>query len=263
MADCETKYGAVMERGVIVQADGELYTVASLERDGIETPPIPAVNETYNAGDRVFYFLFRDGTGMILPRALTRTMDETGGLLVIDRMYGVTLEPETGMHTFRVKPPSGETFPDSVIVTAQFLRADGKKVFLTGQVEENGDAVITLKPECYAVPGRVTLTIYVTTPTPANAPYQSTRIYAAEGVVMSADGSQTIVTDDTINLIDAQMRQIFDGLSAAHWVAVFARNIGDMEGTYDEILSRLDALESNYTALEARVTALEDPEVSE
>ena len=73
----------------------------------------------------------------------------------------------------------------------------------------------------------------------------------------SADSDTVHVPDGTIREIDQQLQRIFDGLAASHWVAVFARNIGDMEGMYDEILRRLDALESNYTSLEARVTALD------
>jgi len=48
--------------------DDDKYTVASLDRDGIETPPIKALtdDDTYTVGDTVFFFLFSDGMGRII-----------------------------------------------------------------------------------------------------------------------------------------------------------------------------------------------------
>ena len=60
--------GVSIERGYIldVAADGGYY-VASYDRAGIETPPIkPIDSKTYTQGDRVYFFLFPDGTGKIL-----------------------------------------------------------------------------------------------------------------------------------------------------------------------------------------------------
>ena len=186
---------------------------------------------------------------------ITREFDPASGLLGIDRLFGVTFTPESEAHTFRVEPV-GEPYSEAAIVSARFLRADGVTVLITGSLDE-GAAVITLPTECYAVPGLFTLTVYITEPTPASVPNQIYCVYAAEGTVRSADSDTVHVSDGTIRDIDQQLQRIFDGLAAAHCVAVFARNIGDMEGMYDEILRRLDALESNYTALEARVTALD------
>ena len=65
-------YGASIERGRITgQAEGG-YTVASLDRDGIESPAIPTIpvsgagGAEYAVGDMVYFFLFRDGTGGII-----------------------------------------------------------------------------------------------------------------------------------------------------------------------------------------------------
>lgn len=63
------KYGAVIERGKILRADESGYTVASLDREGIESPPIGALGDTtYTVGDTVYFFLFRDGTGKIVSK---------------------------------------------------------------------------------------------------------------------------------------------------------------------------------------------------
>lgn len=63
------EYGACLERGKILSAAEGGYTVASLDRDGIESPPIPSLDGTiYTVADTVYFFLFRDGTGIILGR---------------------------------------------------------------------------------------------------------------------------------------------------------------------------------------------------
>jgi len=61
-------YGAIIERGVILKANNGTYTVKSYDRDGIITLPIKALlpEAAYYAGNRVFFFLFQDGSGRIL-----------------------------------------------------------------------------------------------------------------------------------------------------------------------------------------------------
>lgn len=64
------EYGAIIERGEILSVTDSGYTVASLDREGIESPPIfPTDERSYTVGDTVYFFLFRDGTGRILCKA--------------------------------------------------------------------------------------------------------------------------------------------------------------------------------------------------
>ena len=59
--------GAVIERGKILSVTANGYTIASFDRNGIETPPIKAVGDTtYTVGAMVYFFMFPDGTGKIL-----------------------------------------------------------------------------------------------------------------------------------------------------------------------------------------------------
>lgn len=62
--------GAFIERGEIRTKAGDKYAVTSLDRPGIEAAEMAAEGEegTYAIGDRVYFFLFRDGTGKILCR---------------------------------------------------------------------------------------------------------------------------------------------------------------------------------------------------
>ena len=64
----------IIERGKIVAVSEQGYSVASLDRDGIETPPLKALEDGqanaaapgYTVGTRVYYFIFSDGTGRII-----------------------------------------------------------------------------------------------------------------------------------------------------------------------------------------------------
>ena len=59
--------GAFIERGKILTATEAGYSVKSLDRDGIISPPIQTIDDsTYTVGDMVYFFLFRDGTGKII-----------------------------------------------------------------------------------------------------------------------------------------------------------------------------------------------------
>ena len=65
--ECGLQFGAAIERGRVVSVENGGYEVASLERDGIVSPAIPAAGGAeYAAGDDVLFCLFRDGTGAIL-----------------------------------------------------------------------------------------------------------------------------------------------------------------------------------------------------
>ena len=59
-------YGAIIERGEVLTEESGAYTVKSYDRDGVTTPPIKAIADSFDVGDRVFFFLFRDGSGRIL-----------------------------------------------------------------------------------------------------------------------------------------------------------------------------------------------------
>lgn len=66
----EQSAGAAVERGVIEKYEDGKYTVASLDRDGIKSLPIGMIGggEPYRVGDRVYFFLFPDGSGSVICR---------------------------------------------------------------------------------------------------------------------------------------------------------------------------------------------------
>ena len=73
--------GASIERGEITESADGWYVVRSSTRSGIETRKIRAINEylwedtwthsekyRYAEGDKVFFFIFGDGRGLILGK---------------------------------------------------------------------------------------------------------------------------------------------------------------------------------------------------
>ena len=62
-----TDYGAPVERGRVLEVQDGKATVASYDRDGLVTKPLP-MRCAAEKGDAVFYCEFEDGSGMVLER---------------------------------------------------------------------------------------------------------------------------------------------------------------------------------------------------
>ena len=71
------EYGARVEMGILKSREGDRWRVESCTRKGVVTPPIavlpvwpmcPMLENpmTYQAGDRVYYFVTKEGSGMVL-----------------------------------------------------------------------------------------------------------------------------------------------------------------------------------------------------
>ena len=64
----------IIERGEILEQSAGGYIIKSLDRDGITTPPLRTIQDgqagvtppAYAVGDKVYYFIFKDGTGRII-----------------------------------------------------------------------------------------------------------------------------------------------------------------------------------------------------
>lgn len=65
----EEKYGALLERGTVTEIENGRYRVASGSRSGITSPPLAGMQDAeYQIGDKVLFFLFDDGDGLILTK---------------------------------------------------------------------------------------------------------------------------------------------------------------------------------------------------
>ena len=111
-------------------------------------------------------------------------------------------------------------------------------------------AELTLPPECYAAPGRFLLVIFHVVESIAHV------IYAGRGTVIAAESGQTIAASDTVNNIEQQIQAILNNLSDkvgyANLMAVFARNVGEIEGEIDQFQTTVDGIEAALAAADVR-----------
>lgn len=123
-----------------------------------------------------------------------------GGLVNIEDLRGSAFQAEDGGHTFLISglDENGDTLALSGTPAGVLLRADGQDVTLTCSVSE-GVVSATLPANAYVVPGRVGITIFLT------SGGQKTAIYAAVGSV--ATTSSGIVAppagSDVVDLVNA------------------------------------------------------------
>lgn len=151
----------------------------------------------------------------------------------IEDLSGMAFQSESGGHTFEVSgvDDSGTTVSLSGTVTAVFLRADNAAISMPGTIS-NGKASVTLSADCYTVPGRFLLTVFVT------SSGQKVAVYAATGSVTCTTGTSAgtvppLVTDSIqTQTIDVSGSATFEGpvditsrrsaarLSSAGWYRV-------------------------------------------
>ncbi len=126
----------------------------------------------------------------------------------IEDLSGMAFQAESGGHTFEISgvDDAGNAVPLSGTVAGVFRRADNADIALTGSAS-GGIISVTLTADCYAVPGRFGLTIFVT----SNS--QKVAIYAAVGTIAQTSGGavagdtpQDVV--DLINAIEAAIAEI-------------------------------------------------------
>lgn len=129
-------------------------------------------------------------------------------LVNIESLHGMAFQAEDGGHVFEISGvnDAGETVPLSGTVAGVFMRSDRADIALIGAAS-GGVASVTLTDDCYAVPGRFGLTIFVT------EDGKKTAVYAAVGTVsrtsgggVAGDTPQDVV--DLINVIEAAVATI-------------------------------------------------------
>ena len=126
----------------------------------------------------------------------------------IESLHGMAFQAEDGGHVFEISGvnDAGEAVPLSGTVAGVFMRPDRADIALIGAAS-GGVASVTLTDDCYAVPGRFGLTIFVT------EDGKKTAVYAAVGTVsrtsgggVAGDTPQDVV--DLINAIEAAVATI-------------------------------------------------------
>lgn len=86
-----------------------------------------------------------------------------GGLLQVDDLTGHLFIGENGAHTFVIYGVDGDGQKVNITgtVTASVMRADGGTVWISTGTIVDGEVYVTLSEQCYAVPGRAVISIYI------------------------------------------------------------------------------------------------------
>ena len=170
---------------------------------------------------------------------IERTYSMDKGLLQIEDLSGYVFSSEAFAHTFIIHRDDGYGYEGQI--TARFIRPDGITEYLSGQSTMD-TASVTLTPECYEAPGRFLLVIFHVVESYAHV------IYAGRGTVIASESGTVVASEGMLNSIEAQIQSIIERLSntisTANLVALFARNIGDVEGDLVEIKSAYAGIEA-------------------
>ena len=159
---------------------------------------------------------------MVIEIERTRSLDEQ---FPPEQLYGAIYGGERNAHKFIITSTrDGAEIALSGTVTARFLRADNVDVALEGTIED-GKACVTLGDECYAVPGRYKLAIFVTSGT------ETLCVYAAIGNSDRTAGSSTV---DGGEIIESVADLIADIEAARATIpATYTNLMAGVAGTYD------------------------------
>lgn len=147
-------------------------------------------------------------------------------LVNIEDLTGMVFQAESGGHTFEIRgiDDTGAAVELSGTVSGVFRRPDNADIALTGSASE-GVVSVTLSEDCYAVPGRFGLTIFVT----SNS--QKVAVYACVGTVaVSSTGN---VAGDT----PASVEDLIDDINAA--IADLNSAIGQIPASYANVMAAI------------------------
>ena len=147
-------------------------------------------------------------------------------LVNIEDLTGAAFQAEADGHTFEISgiDDTGAAVELSGTVAGVFRRPDNADIALTGSASE-GVVSVTLSEDCYAVPGRFGLTIFVT----SNS--QKVAVYACVGTVaVSSTGN---VAGDT----PASVEDLLDAIDAA--IADLNTAIGSIPADYSQFMAAI------------------------
>lgn len=177
------------------------------------------------------------------------------GMLRLDYLTGVAFSRESGAHRFIISGP--EAFTGTV--TASFMRADGQCVIVTGSLDEDGRAVVTADEDCYLVPGRMLITVYLT------GEDSKVCIYAGLATVYDDRGSGEAPSGETTRTIEEMLEEILEGVDNAQQLlddagellddvtAEGATQVAAVQAKGDQVIA---SIPSDYSALTGDVSSL-------
>lgn len=129
---------------------------------------------------------------MIDPIIISRTWSQ-GSPVIVEPLRGTAFTEEDGAHEFRIAgaDQEGQAVALSGTVLAKLLRADDVTIDIDGSIDA-GEAVVTLVDDCYHVPGRFALTVYL------SDGERSVAIYSCVGNIHRATSGQELDSGTTV-----------------------------------------------------------------
>lgn len=177
------------------------------------------------------------------------------GLLRLDYLAGVAFSRESAAHRFIISGPAA--FEGTV--TASFMRADGQCVIVAGSLDEDGRAVVTADEDCYLIPGRLLITVYLT------GEDSKICIYAGLATVYDDRGSGEAASGETTRTIEEMLEELLEGIDNAQGLLEDAADLLDditdegatqvaaVQAKGDEVIA---SIPSDYSTLSGDVGAL-------
>ena len=173
---------------------------------------------------------------------IERTFDPSIGLQQIDILTGYIFTPEESAHTFVISRKDNP-FLAADTVECRFIKDDKVTEYVEGSVVD-GAAVVTLRAECYQVPGKFTMVILVT----ENG--TKTCVYAATSTAIAGDTPNVHVADGTARMID----DLIDGLNDAEAAAL--AKIIQVQNAVTAAQSSVDGIEAQKNTIIAAIASV-------
>lgn len=149
------------------------------------------------------------------------------GAFVPENLWGVTFNGEDGAHQFVITGvPTGP-------VMAYMMRADGTTCTVDG-TNDGGTATVTLNQDCYNVPGRFTLSIFV------GDTGARVCVYACVGTVYRTRTETIIDSGDVVPSLDDVIAMYDDVRAATAAAEAVAGEVSDLRSAIDDIINGKD-----------------------
>ena len=184
------------------------------------------------------------------------------GRVEVEPLYHMLFTLEKGAHTFVITLENGDVLAEATDVFARFRRSDGQTVHIVGTLS-SVTATVTLPETCYNAPGPFGLSIFVTNEainaeSGGDVDPMTVCVYACAGQVATTT-TDDVITEETTpsKTMEEMIADVKADIAGAHQMAVWAVNIGNIEGQVDTFNETVDGIVSALA--EADVRALNTP----
>lgn len=177
---------------------------------------------------------------------IERQWVKDSGDVEVEMLRGTAFTEEALAHTFVIKgiDADGAPVPLSGTVLAKFLRADDTTIDISGSVSE-GVVSVTLVADCYHVPGRFSIVIYV------SDGVKTVAIYAAVGNVYRGTSGKELDSGTTVPSLvqlEAAYQNALSAAASANQAAQEALAVVNVAVRYDVAQTATDAQKTQARA---------------